>query len=109
MNTGQISDGYHTFDELYDHRRALTTALISTGKFPAWRSRAHHPDDDPCFAGHFIVGIELPTGTITYHYADEHWDDFHSCTDDLDHAPRWDGALPDATVQRLLAWARNSQ
>lgn len=107
-DTDDISDGYHTFGELYDHRRALTALLAaqaaSTGK--SWRSKAHHPDDSPMFeGGYFIVGIDLPTGTITYHYKLTHWDDF-AAVPVLEHAPRWDGAAPSATVHRLLETAR---
>lgn len=108
-DTDQISDGFHTFGELYEHRRALTAALVATGKFPAWRSKQHHPDDDPMFeGGWFIVGIELPTGTITYHYELKHWDEFHFGTDDLEHAPKWDGALANETPRRLLAWVAST-
>lgn len=103
---GEVSDGFHTFDELYDHRRALTAALCKALGLDAWRSKAHHPDDNPMFeGGYFIVGINLPTGTITYHYKLEHWDDFAE-VDELAHAPKWDGATPGDTVTRLLAWAR---
>jgi hypothetical protein len=107
-DTDEISDGYHTFGELYDHRRALTAVLAagaaSTGD--SWRSKAHHPDDDPMFeGGYFIVGIELPTGTITYHYKLSHWDDF-AAVPEIEHAPKWDGAAPGATVNRLLELAR---
>jgi hypothetical protein len=101
-----ISDGYHTFDELYDHRRALTAALCKALSLDSWRSKAHHPDGDPMFeGGYFIVGINLPTGTITYHYKLTHWDDFAGVTE-LPHAPLWDGAAPAATVDRLLEWTR---
>jgi hypothetical protein len=102
----RISDGYHTFGELYDHRRALTAALAQV--LPSWRSKAHHPDDSPMFeGGYFIVGIDLPgVGTITYHYKLSHWDDFAG-VDELVHALKWDGAAPDATVTRLLEWARS--
>jgi hypothetical protein len=100
----QISDGFHTFDELYDHRRALTAALARV--LPSWRSREHHPDDDPMFeGGYFIVGLDLPgVGTVTYHYKLKHWDDFAG-VGELAHAPKWDGAPPSATVDRLLEWA----
>lgn len=98
-----VSDGYHTFGELYDHRRALTVALCSALPSLSWRSFQHHPDDNPMFeGGYFIVGIDLPTGTITYHYKVSHWDDF-SQVKELAHAPKWDGAPPSATVERLLA------
>lgn len=101
-----ISDGYHTFGELYDHRRALTAALCKALSLDAWRSKAHHPEDIPMFdGGYFIVGINLPTGTITYHYKLTHWDDFSGVIE-LEHAPKWDEAQPAATVDRLLEWAR---
>jgi hypothetical protein len=104
--TDQISDGYHTFGELYDHRRALTAVLATVAADDSWRSKAHHPDDEPMFeGGYFIVGIELPTGTITYHYKLSHWDDF-AAVPELEHAPKWDGAGPDETVSRLLELAR---
>jgi hypothetical protein len=105
--TDSISDGYHTFGELYDHRRALTAALATVSLNAAWRSKAHHPDDLPMFeGGYFIVGIDLPTGTITYHYKLSHWDDF-ACVHEVEHAPKWDGAMPPETVARLLEFARS--
>lgn len=103
-DTDNISDGFHTFGELYDHRRALTAALAKL--LPSWRSKAHHPDDGPMFeGGYFIVGIDLPTGTITYHYKLTHWDDFDGI-DEVVTAPKWDGAPPEATITRLLQFAR---
>jgi hypothetical protein len=104
-----VSDGFYTFRELYDHRRALTAVLAAgAGSFgDAWRSRQHHPDDAPCYDGYFIVGIELPTGTITYHYPVEHWDDF-AAVPICEHAPKWDGATPADTVSRCLQLARQA-
>lgn len=109
---GRISDGCHTFNELYAHRRALTAALMASygEAFPdersgVWRSRAHHPDDNPCYEGYFIVGIELPSGTVTYHYANQYWDDFRQVPE-IPHAPKWDGAGPSESVTRLLEFAR---
>lgn len=102
------SDGYHTFSELYDHRRALTAALTKVLFLDSWRSKAHHPDDDPMFeGGYFIVGIDLPTGTITYHYKLTHWNDFRHVPE-LEHAPKWDGAAPAETVARLLDYSRGA-
>lgn len=105
----EVSDGDHTFSELYTHRRALTAVLAAAAStaYPSdsWRSKQHHSDSDPMFEGYFIVGIKLPTGTITYHYELEYWDDF-AAVPEIEHAPPWDGATPDDTVTRLLETAR---
>lgn len=102
-DTDNISDGYHTFGELYEHRLALTVALTRTIPGNSWRSKQYHPDDGSMFDGYFIVGIELLTGTVTYHYRLPYWDLFdHVIT--LDHAPKYDGHLPKDCVERLLAW-----
>lgn len=116
LDDEDLSDGYHTFGELYAHRLALTAVLAACvaddsakAGVPsaAWKSKAHHPDDAPIFeGGYFIVGIELDTGTITYHYKLKHWDDF-AAVPELPHAKKWDGATPDDTVTRLLAVARD--
>lgn len=109
IRTDEITDGHHTFGELYDHRRALTAVLAGAAASAgdSWRSKAHHPDDDLMFeGGYFIVGIELPTGTITYHYKLSHWGDFPSVPV-LEHAPKWDGASPADTVSRCLELARS--
>lgn len=101
----QLTDGFHTMEELYDHRRALTAALAAERADISWRSKAHHPDDGPMFeGGYFIVGIGTPVGTITYHYKLTHWDDFAQVPE-VEHAPKWDGVGPHATVTRLLEWA----
>lgn len=100
--TNDFSDGYHTFGELYEHRRALTAALCIYQL--SWRSKQHNPDDSPIFEGYFIVGIQLTTtDTITYHYALEHWDDF-SHVPELPFAPKWDGASAAETPIRLFNW-----
>jgi hypothetical protein len=99
-----VSDGYHTFGELYDHRRALMAALMNCNREISWRSQYHHPDDQPMFDGYFIVGMDLPTGQISYHYKLSHWDDFYGITT-YANAPKYDGHTPQSTVQRLLDWA----
>lgn len=107
-DSDKLSDGFHTMKELYDHRRALTAVLAAAASTAgdSWRSKAHHPDDSPMFkGGYFIVGIDLPTGTITYHYKLSHWDDF-AAVPELEHAPKWDGATPGDSVTRLLECAR---
>jgi hypothetical protein len=98
-----VSDGFHTFGELYDHRRALMAALTKSHPAISWRSWQHHPDDKPMFEGYFVVGMHLPTGQISYHYKASHWNDFEGVTE-LSWAPKYDGYTPASTVERLLSW-----
>lgn len=102
---GDTSDGYHTFDELYEHRLALTAvvATIAAIDGDSWRSKQHHPDDGPMFDGHFIVGIDLPVGQVGYHYPLKDWDCFAEVPV-LEHAPKWDGHTSDDVLDRLHAF-----
>ena len=79
-DTGSISDGYHTFNELYDFRRAFNAALFNTwsklGLYSVHKSKRHY-DGELCFGGGwFIVVAKLPSGLISNHYELKHWDLF---------------------------------
>ena len=103
---GQVSDGYHTFNELYDHRALLTAALFNTvfRKY-AWKSKQHYDPDFPMYKNMFIVGVETPEGQATYHYdIDPFWDLFH--VKELDRAPEFDGHSPEQAIQRLLHFSK---
>lgn len=98
---GELSDGYHTFDELYAHRNALFLALakwLQTG----WRSKFHH--DESMFAGWFIAGCALPGDEqITYHLPHGYWEHTH-WMQTLERAPVWDGHTPSDVVYRLMSY-----
>lgn len=97
---GEVSDGYHTFNSLYEQRCTLFAALCNTFSNLSWKSHKHS-DGEPCFDGeYFIVGIDTPEGQYTYHYKNEFWDMFR-CKE-LDVAPEWDGHT-DKDVGRLLS------
>jgi hypothetical protein len=100
-----MSDGYHTFDELYEHRHALFIALCRELKgFPIWRSRRHH--DGSTYEGWFIMGIgSSPGEQITYHLPERLWSAVPFAVV-LDCAPEWDGHTPEDVVQRLYALAK---
>ena len=78
---GNTSDGYHTFNELYEFRKAYNIALFNewaaNGKcsvHKSWR----HDDGELCFGGGwFIVVAILPQGQISNHYEAKDWDLFH--------------------------------
>lgn len=96
--TGETSDGYHTFNELYNHRAVLFSVIVRDHRELAWKSKAHH--DGTMYDGMFIVGIETPSGQATYHYdIDPYWDMF-DCKE-LDRAPEWDGHTPDDAIERI--------
>lgn len=96
--TGETSDGYHTFNELYHHRAVLFSVIVRDHQELAWKSMRHH--DGTMYDGMFIVGIETPEGQATYHYdIDPYWDMF-DCKE-LDRAPEWDGHTPDDAIERI--------
>lgn len=94
---GQISDGYHTFDELYYHRMMLFSVICNTYKDKAWKSWKH--DDGTMYDDYFIVGIDTEEGQYTYHYHKDNWDMFE--VKELEYAPVWDGHKP-KDITRLL-------
>lgn len=96
IHVGSISDGYHTFDELYNHREVLTAALFNRMPF-TWKARVH--EDGTMFDGMFVVGMATPNGMITYHYDNEFWKDFKVPV--LPHAPKFDGHTPNDVIDRI--------
>jgi len=74
---GNTSDGYHTFNELYEFRKAYNVALFnewaSNGKCSVHKSWRHN-DGELCFGGGwFIVVAVLPQGQISNHYEAKDW------------------------------------
>lgn len=97
INGGNVSDGYHTFNELYKHRTILFSVICNTHKAISWKSKLHH--DGTMYDGMFIVGIDTPDGTCTYHCENKFWDLFH--VKELDNAPEWDRHTPDDVLIRI--------
>lgn len=97
-----LSDGFHTFRQLYYQRMMLFAVIVKQNKDRAWKS-FRHEDGEYCFGGGwFIVGIDTPEGSYTYHYENEYeyWDMF-DCVD-LPRAKHWDGHT-EKDVTRLLS------
>lgn len=84
---GMLSDGYHTFDELYAHRMILFSVICNQNKDKAWKSWLH--SDGTMFDDYFIVGITTLEGDFTYHYHKNDWDRFK--VKELTNASEWDG------------------
>lgn len=101
--TDDISDGYHTFKELYRYRMLYNAAffnlLYATGKVRVTKSR-FHSDGEPCFGGGwFVVQAELPTGQVSNHYEEKYWDLFKVM--EVEKADSWDGHTPQLAADRI--------
>lgn len=101
--TGETSDGYHTFSELYEHRHALFLAFVSVRG--GWMSKKHHDGSE--MGGWFIAGTYLNgVGSISYHLPIRLWD---SCANTkvsiLEAAPVWDGHTSQDVINRLMKFA----
>jgi hypothetical protein len=102
-NMGEVSDGYHTFNELYDHRCTLFLALMASNPSISWVSKKHHDESE--WNGWFIAGMDLPTGTVTYHLPDAMMEIAKAtkCAI-LDIGKEWDGHTASDVVKRLQDW-----
>ena len=100
---GSVSDGYHTFDELYEHRCTLFLALMLLMRERAWFSKLNA--DGGQFVGWFLAGIKFPAGQCTYHLPDTMWKlAIQTGAENLDRAPEWDGHTPQDVVNRIQKW-----
>lgn len=101
---GETSDGYHTFNELYDYRRVYNAALFNEWYKQGGKHNVHkswrHSDGELCFGGGwFIVMADLPTGQISNHYEAKYWDDFQ--IPERPTANTYDGHTPQEALDRL--------
>lgn len=106
--SGDISDGYHTFNELYRYRKLYNAGFFNLlhkyGICPVTKSKKH-ADGNPCFDGNwFIVTAMLPTGQVSNHYKLEDWNLFD--VPEVDLAPVWDGHTPEDAANRIEDWIR---
>lgn len=99
------SDGYHSFEELYEYRmlyNAMAANLMPHISSKSWR----HSDGEYCFGGGwFVVTMNLPVGQVTNHYQEQYWDLFQ--IQHLELAPPWDGHTPKQAADRLKSQCLN--
>ena len=98
---GEVSDGFHTFNGLYEQRMILFAALVKAYKDKAWKSYRHEYGEYCFGGGWFIVGIDTPEGSYTYHYENKYWDMF-DCVE-LPRAKHWDGHTEADAETRLMS------
>ena len=105
VDTNHVSDGFHTFGELYEHRITLFIALAKqllkrkSFKLPIWKTRKH--DDGVAWEGWFIVGIGEQAGEqISYHLPESKWPEC-AFIPERERAPKWDGHTSEDVLIRL--------
>ena len=85
---------------MYYQRCILFATIVKQNSDKAWKSYKHE-DGELCFGGGwFIVGIDTPEGSYTYHYENKYWDLFEC--QELECSKHWDGHT-DKDVGRLLS------
>lgn len=105
----EVSDGFHTMDELYEHRMALCATLFNTWqgikeKYPnaidieVMKSRLH--SDGTMYEGYFIVMALTERGQISYHFEINDWYKF--VIPEVERCPTWDKHTSDDVINRLL-------
>lgn len=97
-NPNDVSDGYHTFEELYEHRCLLFINLILS--YPELSFASYKHDDDSTWDGWFIAGCKLDAGMITYHLPIK-FAELIPSTLWVSKAPEWDGHTSDTVCHRL--------
>lgn len=100
QNMGEVSDGYHTFNELYYYRMLYNAAFFNLlPKEWVHKSKRHHMGEECFGGGWFIVMANLPTGQVSNHYELKDWDLFKVPEQDI--ADEWDGHSPQEAAERL--------
>lgn len=118
VQSDEVSDGYHTMDELYEHRHRLFLALVKiydnyitplNCHVKCWKARKH--DDGSSYEGWFLLGMtvtrphfnpDVPQDTfdISYHLPDKYW--HLAKVVELEKAPPYDGYKSGDVLERLL-------
>lgn len=108
-----VTDGWHTFDDLYKYRAYYNAALvnmivkeqknidsfINTHKIDVIKSKKHY-NGEKCYNGtHFVVMIKTPYGQISNHYELKYWKLFNCRT--VKKAWKWDGHTMKESIERL--------
>lgn len=98
---GEVSDGFHTFNELYEHRNSLFIALCrEISNNPAYQT-IKQTWRKPIRDGYFLMGINMEEGEqISYHLPASKWNE----TDFVDFEEeviKWDGHTSNDVLERL--------
>lgn len=104
---GDVSDGYHTFNELYKYRTPYDAAFFNEpgeGDIKVRKSHERHDGEERLGGGWFIVMAEPPTGQISNHYGNRYRESFD--IPGLDTAWEWDGHTPNEAADRIGSYLK---
>ena len=97
----ELSDGFHTFEELYDHRCLLflNFCLLLPKYATAWKA-------DPKTPGWFLLYAELKAGQVSYHLPNKF---LYLISGAIRELPdyQWDGHTSEITLARLEVTAED--
>ena len=106
--TEEVSDGDHTFGELYAHRDLLMLALMASRPRYSWIARKHN--DGTSMDGYFIAGTDLSGKMITYHIPNRFWiTATQAGVRILETAPPWDGHTSTQVLTRLANYIQTPE
>jgi len=104
VDSNKVSDGYHTFFDLYEFRKVYNAALFNewyfSGKYEVHKSWKHNDGELAFGGGWFIVVALLPTGQISNHYEEKDWDLF-KCKEVDKAIYEFDGHTAEDALERL--------
>lgn len=108
--TGDISDGYHTFNEPYGYRTLYNAAFfneLAKGDIKARKSHKRHDGEERPGGGWLIVMAEPPTGQISDHHGNRYRESFN--IPEPDTAWEWDGHTPDEAADRIESYLKSNR
>lgn len=92
-----VSDGYHTFEELYKHRNLLWIHVLMANNERAFKTKANKEGE--VWEGWFIAGMETELGQISYRLPMEYWDLLN--VKEIESNSKFDGHTSWDTIHRL--------
>src|SRR5262245_57656233 len=101
-DVGEFSDGYHSFNDLYEHRFELFVALMMSNPEISFRAKLNH--DGGQYPGWIVAGMWLPNGQVSYHLPERYWDRLDTLPT-YERYPNYDVHTSQDVIERLRVWS----
>lgn len=99
FDANQISDGYHTFGELYEFRNVMFVRLLQQNKYNAFR--AIYDSDGSKWDGWFVACLFKEQGKqISFHLPHKYWEVLRKI-ETYERFPNFDGHDSAEALRRL--------